>query len=379
MALSGLRARLNAMTPSATPVGAEKKRHGLFVCTHSMPAGEALYRLDELALERMGLEGAWPGIERTLFLDTETTGLSGGAGTIAFLTGIGYVHAGVFAVEQYLMRDYADEAEMLARVAAQMDRFDVVVTFNGRTFDLPLLQSRFTMCRMRSLWRDMRQLDLLLPSRRLWKRRLGSCRLAVLEEKVLRAGREDDLPGSEAPQRFFSYLKTGDISLLDDVLEHNRQDIFSLGALLSALSEAYAHPDRQQYVADLYSMGRTMQLRGELQQSVSCYHLAGSVRVTDSIVALRGEKYAAEANRELSLMLRRAGNDQGAERIWLDMVKRRQLGAWPMIELAKLYEHRLRDPRNALKWVERASELEADETLTQRRQRLLRKIDKMED
>ena len=379
MALTGLRAKLNAMTPPSEKKSAPAERGGLFTCAHSRPAGEAIYAMDGAALRRMGLEGEWPGLERVLFLDTETTGLSGGAGTIAFLTGVGYVRGGVFTVEQYLMRDYVDEPEMLARVAEHMSRHEVAVTFNGRMFDMPLLESRFTICRMRPQWKALRQLDLLIPSRRLWKRRLGSCRLSVLEEKVLRAGREEDLPGSEAPQRFFQYLKNGDFSLLDEVLAHNMQDIFSLGSLLSALNEAYAHPDQQQCVADLYSMGRAMQKLGEEEQSVSCYHLAGLARTAGDITALRGERYAAEANRELSLMLRRAGDEAQAERVWKEMASRRQLGAWPMIELSKLYEHRRRDLRAALEWAERAYRLEETAELAHRRERLLRKIERLED
>lgn len=383
MAHSSLRARLNAIAPAQGAPSPARKSPGLLLRVHAQSAPADLYDLDELALQRMGLEGAWPGIERALFLDTETTGLSGGAGTIAFLIGVGFVKDGVFTVEQYMMRDYADEPVMLAHLAARLREFEVLVSFNGRAFDVPLLQSRYTMCRMLGEWEALAQLDLLQGARRLWKRRIGSCRLSALEEKVLRMGREDDLPGSEAPRRFFSYLKCGDLDLLEDVIVHNRRDILSMGALLAALNEAYAHPERQEHVADLYSMGLALQRRGEREASARCYRLAGRPRPVGNISALRGERYAAEANRAYAVMLRRDGDWARAEEVYLTMARRAQLGAWPLIELAKLYEHRHKDCPKALVMADRALEREHDEAaraaIEARRARLLRKIKNAEE
>jgi uncharacterized protein YprB with RNaseH-like and TPR domain len=182
------------------------------------------------------------GAGRALFLDTETTGLSGGAGTVAFMIGFGYLNGTRFCVEQVIMRAYSDEPALLSRAAEVISRFDAVITFNGDNFDLPLLESRFTMNRMREGWKALDRLDLMHPARRLWKRRLGSCRLDALEREILRRGRTDDLPGSEAPRRFFEALKTGDFRPLDEVFEHNRLDVIALSSLLCALGEAYAEP-----------------------------------------------------------------------------------------------------------------------------------------
>ena len=183
---SGLRAKLNAISAAAPRVEAKPARPcGVMLCTDRRAADSRLYGLDADGLRRIGWNGRTFDVERCLFLDTETTGLSGGAGTVAFLVGLGYVRDGVFTVEQYLMRDYSDEADMLSQIARRMQEFDCVCTFNGKNFDLPLLQTRFTMCRMRDSWREMDQLDLLYPARRTWKLRLGSCRLGRIEEYIL--------------------------------------------------------------------------------------------------------------------------------------------------------------------------------------------------
>ena len=135
--------------------------------------------------------------EDILFLDTETTGLAGGAGTVAFLVGLGYFTGGGFAVEQVLMRDYGQENELLRTVSSVAGRFSVLCTFNGRTFDAPLLASRFVMNRLSARLPDVHA-DVLYPARRLWKLRLKSCTLSNLEEQLLHVKREDDLPGAEA-------------------------------------------------------------------------------------------------------------------------------------------------------------------------------------
>ena len=147
--------------------------------------------------------------EDILFLDTETTGLAGGAGTVAFLVGMGYFTGRDFAVEQVLMRDYGQESELLRTVSAVAGRFSVLCTFNGRTFDAPLLASRFVMNRLPSRLPSAHA-DVLYPARRLWKLRLKRCNLANLEEQLLHVKREDDLPGAEVPQTYFRYLRDGD-------------------------------------------------------------------------------------------------------------------------------------------------------------------------
>ena len=354
---SSLRAKLAQVSGTGTAHKADKPQmQPMTYVEHATVADERLHDLCPDALARLGFEGEWPGIGRALFLDTETTGLSRGAGTIAFMIGLGYVRDGAFIIEQYMVGDYPDEPEMIAKLANLAKDFDVIVSFNGKAFDVPLLESRAVMCRMQQLFPNHRHLDLMHPSRRLWKRRIGSCRLTALEEHILCSGREDDLPGSEAPKRFFEYMKTGDISLLDEVLKHNMLDIASLGTLLVALCGAYASPDQLPELPDLYSMGRALERQGELDVARRCYEEAAKPRTATSLKNLRDEQFSAEACMSLSMMKKKAGDLGGAEAIWQQMARRGQMGDAPHVELAKLYEHGRKNPRLALESAQRAME-----------------------
>lgn len=377
---SGLRVKLNAIGASA-PRAEARPAHagGVAVFSDRQAADARLFCLDPDGLRRIGWSGRAFDIRRCLFLDTETTGLSGGAGTVAFLVGVGFVEGESFVVEQYLMRDYGDEPELLERLARRMQGFDAVCTFNGKNFDLPLLQARYTMCRMRDGWRELEQLDLLYPARRTWKRRIGSCRLANLEEQILGQPREDDLPGSEAPRRFFDYLKTGDFSLLDDVVRHNRQDIFTLGTLLAHLCALYAHPERETRSADLLSMGRALENQGELRPARELYRIAAIPAPAGSVSALAGNRVAAEAAWRMYLLARKNRDAEAMREILEQMACRRQLRERIYVELSKLYEHHYKNPRRALRYAELAARYafaSEAEALERRRERLRKKIER---
>ncbi|UJF35968.1 ribonuclease H-like domain-containing protein [Paenibacillus hexagrammi] len=170
-------------------------------------------------------------IEELLFFDTETTGLGVGAGNVPFLIGIGYYSAEQFVVEQLLIRNHAEEYAMLTYVQALMSRFSRLVSYNGRTFDWPLLKNRFIMNRIKIDDSHILQLDLLYPSRSLWRNTLPSCRLSKVEESRLDFERSDDVPGSMAPTLYFQYLAEQDPNILQGVLTHNEHDILTLAAL----------------------------------------------------------------------------------------------------------------------------------------------------
>ena len=278
---------------------------------------------------------------RILYLDTETTGL-GGSGTVAFLVGMGYLTDRGFEVHQFLMRDYPEEPYLLRHVAAGLRRFDALCTFNGRSFDVPLLESRFLMNRMDRSCLDLPHLDLLHLSRRLWKLRLGRCNLGRLEAVILGRPRQDDLPGSEVPQRYFTYLKTGQMSLLDDILKHNAQDIMSLCTLLNHMADLYLHPEKIRFSEDAYSMGRALEKVRLPERARACYRLASRGRMGD------------RASEALASSYRRAGDREEAARIWREMIVSRRGGVLPYVELAKHEEHVRKDPRAALEWTERA-------------------------
>lgn len=375
MDIGSLRDRLRKTATSASAQKPSKPAAGILVREYSAPADERLYALPVDALRRIGYSRPEMDIERALFLDTETTGLSGGVGTVAFLVGIGWIRDGAFYVRQILMKDYASEGMLIEEMQRCSQGFDTTVSFNGRTFDLPLLETRCTMNRTRSPYAKMECVDLLAPARRLWRRRLGSVRLAHLEEKILGYVREDDLPGSEVPQRYFDFLRTGDMALLEDVIDHNRQDILSMGTLLAEICDAYGNPRKCRETADLFSLGLTLGKQGEKSGAELLYRMAAQPRPVTSIQALVDCSYRAQANRELCHLLRRDGRFAEQKELLERMCAANEAGAWPHIELAKIYEHREKDCRAALRCALRGMERTKDED---EREEVRRRIARLE-
>jgi hypothetical protein len=300
-------------------------------------------------------------LERIAFLDTETTGLAGHSGTCAFLIGIGYFapppappEAGVksssfipapssFVVEQYFMEDYCHEPALLEHLADRLEQFDALVTFNGRNFDMPLVEARFIMNRMR-LGARQPHLDLLYPARRLWRGRFGSCSLSALEANVLAIARTHDVPGALIPGIYFDSLRTGDARRLVPVLDHNVQDIVSMGALLLHIMECAADPDHERLAgapADLAALGRLMHKRGRMGQAMAFLERAAT--------CAREADLQRSALAELAHVYRRAGRPQDAADIWeAECARHGAASPHAFVELAKLLEHRLHDlPRAA--------------------------------
>lgn len=273
--------------------------------------------------------------EELLFLDTETTGLSGGAGTIAFLVGVGVIEGHTLTVRQYLMRDYDEEIFVLRRVQQDLRAFRTLVTYNGRSFDMPLLASRFVMQRMPMDIAALPHADLLHTARRVWKLRLKRCTLSALEEHIFHEPRNGDLPGSEVPQRYFQYLKTRNFALLDDILRHNAQDIATLARLLFVLAGLHASPITAEHTQDIYSLGRVYEKRGKTEEARFCYRAADA----GSMSALSRARLADS--------FRRGKSPEAAAAIYEKMIASRQGGAAPYIALCKLLEHKLHDPDKA--------------------------------
>ena len=377
---SGLRAKLNAIGAAAPRAEKQLARTGgLLRYVHREAADGRLFHLDPDGLRRIGWTGGRFDIRRCIFLDTETTGLSGGVGTVAFLVGVGFVEGEEFVVEQFLMRDYPDEVELIDALARRMAGFDCVCSFNGRNFDMPLLGTRFAMCRMRERWREWEQIDLLYPARRTWKLRLGSCRLGRLEEYILGRPRSGDIPGSEVPQRYFDFLRTGDMGLLEDVVAHNRQDILTLGTLLAHLCELYAHPEKETCRADLFSMGKALERQGELKPARELYRIAAIPAPAGSVSTLSGGEIAAQAAWRMFLLARRNRDREAMREILEKMALRRQCREKIYVELAKLYEHQYGNNQRALRYADLAARyVEAKEldALNRRRERLRAKLEK---
>ncbi len=178
---------------------------------------------------------------RLCFYDTETTGLSGGAGNVAFLVGLGWITGRSLRLEQYFLADFPGEAEFLGLLSPKLEPGQTYVSYNGSAFDRYVLQTRFI---MNGLQQELpRQLDLLFPARRLWKGIIGSCSLHNIEEHVLHIKREVDVPGFEVPALYFDYLRSGDPLPLEPVFEHNRQDVLSLIHLYFKLQTIFTLPD----------------------------------------------------------------------------------------------------------------------------------------
>jgi uncharacterized protein YprB with RNaseH-like and TPR domain len=172
-----------------------------------------------------------------LFFDTETTGLAGGTGTRAFMIGAADWHGGSLRVRQLFIASMAAEAAMLREFAGWLAPGTVLASYNGRSYDAPLLRTRYRLARLPDPLHGLDHLDLLHPSRRRWRGRWENCRLATIEREALRILREDDLPGSQAPAAWLSYLRGGAATDLRRVAEHNRQDVATLAQLLLRLCD----------------------------------------------------------------------------------------------------------------------------------------------
>src|SRR2546426_138922 len=231
---------------------------------------ELLSRTRDESLSRKTL-AALSDPAKWLFLDTETTGLAGGTGTYAFLIGLAWWDAGGLQVEQFFMRDFAEEHSLLHELAARVAERPVLVTFNGKSFDWPLLENRFTMTRSIAVPRLAAHLDLLHPARALWKLRLGSVRLVELERQVLDAPRlgwhrDDDVASALIPQFYFDYLRGGPVEPLADVVRHNQMDLRGLAALFGKVNALLSEPSSAAIgfeSLDLFGLSRFLQRRGD--------------------------------------------------------------------------------------------------------------------
>jgi uncharacterized protein YprB with RNaseH-like and TPR domain len=291
-------------------------------------------------------------LSRAAFLDMETTGLAGGAGTFAFLAGVGHFtgEGEEFVLHQFFLRDCAGEPAFLWAVGEVLAPLPYLITFNGRRFDWPLLEARFTVARLRATLPRPAHLDLLYPSWALWKRRLGSCRLSRLEEQVLGVGREEDVPGWLIPQLYFTYLRSEDAGPLAPVLHHNLLDILSLVTLTAAVGSRLHAPEGAWAAggawpaADLLAVGHFYERQGEARTAFRCYREASGDPVC-----------GREALFRLGALAKRCREHRLAEEVWTRLAEEfASLEA--LVELAKLYEHRYGDPARAQKLTERAIE-----------------------
>jgi hypothetical protein len=247
-----------------------------------------------------------------LFLDTETTGLAGGTGTYAFLVGVAWWDAGGLQVEQFFMRDFGEEHSLLLALGERLRERPVLVTFNGKTFDWPLLETRYRMTRSIQAETLRAHLDLLHPARQLWRLRLQSVRLTELEKHILGWDRGPDLWGAMIPQLYFDYLRGGAAEPLADVFRHNQHDLRGLAALSGKMLSLLEQPETAECEAlDLFGMSRLLRRRGEMQRSRHLYERALAL-------GLPGELDRA-ARRELARLAKREKDFGRATELWSEL------------------------------------------------------------
>ena len=307
-------------------------------------------------------------INKTVFLDTETTGLAGGAGTYIFLVGVGYFEGDQFCVRQYFMRDFNEERALLSAVNELLSKYEAIVSYNGKTFDFPLIQSRFIMSGMKLNLEDPGHFDLLYPARRLWKRRLENCSLSTVERDILGVIRENDVPGYLVPEIYFRYLKTKDARALKQVFEHNLQDILSLVALVSRMCFLVEDPlNNTEYGMDIFSIGKMFDEEKKYKQSTHYF--------TEALKHNLAEEEVLEILKLASFAYKRQGKWEEAEKIWKEIIERsREFIYYPYEELAKYYEHRLKDYQKAKIVVEEALNIEENIFLREKLQYRLNRI-----
>jgi uncharacterized protein YprB with RNaseH-like and TPR domain len=345
--------------PIETPFGSclvidrryeSNRRHGdVFIEDCQIQAADSLRVLDPSLLVD-------PALGRTVFIDLETTGISGGAGTVAFLVGCGYFDLGAFQVRQFLLTSYAAERALLAAVSDFFDDADLIVTYNGKTFDVPVMETRWMFHRMELPLEGVPHFDALHAARRLWKSRVDGdapadadacCRLTTLERALFDVRRVGDVPGFEIPSRYFRFLRSGDPRPLEPVLEHNRLDLVSLAAVTAraarlVIDGADACPDGAQALG----LGRVYERAGSFDRAEACYRKAG----TADTLPIRGE-----ALYRLGLTCRRQRRFADAAEAWraiLAATESRASRRWPQAAvlrqfaveaLAIHHEHRDRD------------------------------------
>ncbi len=317
------------------------------------------------------------GPEEWAFLDTETTGLAGGSGSLgscpcAFLVGVGRITREGFRVRQFFMRDHGEEASLLDALARHLEPFRVMITYNGRAFDQPLLEARYRWNRARPPFARIEHLDLLYGARRLWKLRFESCRLVDLENQVLGVERDGDIPGALIPYVYFEYQRTGMLARLLPVFEHNAIDILTLACLTGIVPEAFQDPASRtpRHASEMTGVARWLLAAGDLNGARTllrrAIHSEGHAGLPDELLF--------RALWDLAQLERRLDAQEEARTIWQDLAS----GCNPfqvraMEELAKHYEHRAKDRPRALEWTRAARALEDSPELARRELRLSQK------
>lgn len=285
-----------------------------------------------------------------VFLDTETTGLSGGSGTYAFLIGVGRFQEGKFRLSQYFMRDPSEEAAHLYALEEFLASSEAIVTYNGKAFDIPLLTTRYITHGWQPPFTNFSHLDLLHIARRLWRDRLPSRTLGNIEFQILGATRtEQDVPGWMIPQMYFDYIRSGDAGPLKSVFYHNAMDILSLAALFSHVTQILedAVDITRLHAIDIIALGKFFEDIGDIDKAIDLYLSGLDMELPEAALL--------EAIQRLAYIHKKQESFEKAITLWEKAAKHLHIESH--IELAKFYEHRMKDYKEALYWTQTAIDL----------------------
>ena len=286
-------------------------------------------------------------ISKFAFLDTETSGMAGGTGTYAFLVGAARFIDGKFVLQQFFLRDPSEEPAMLEALINFLAPCEALVTFNGKSFDAPLLTTRYSLHRIPVPFKDYAHLDLLPLARRLWRDRLPSRALKYLEEHVLGFTRtSNEVPGYEIPWLYFDYLRTGDARPMAGVFYHNAMDVVAMAALLAHVSELLADPyhGRVEHGLDFIALGKLYEDLDHWDEAARLFERGLELGL--------GEADFGVAVKRLSILQKKRGDVDQALQLWEQAAGKGHIYAH--IELAKHYEHKLRDIKSSTKWAKSA-------------------------
>ena len=308
------------------------------------------------------------GPDKWCFLDTETTGLAGGSGTYAFLIGVGRITPEGFRVRQFFMRDHSEEPSLLTALAAHLAEFEVMITYNGRTYDQPLLETRYRMSRFRPPFDRLPHFDLLFGARRLWKLRFESCRLVDLENQVLGVERQGDLPGEMIPYVYFEYLRTGEAFRLVPILHHNAMDILTLACLTGIVPWAFRSPEqaRLTHGAEMVGLARWLSKAEQHDRALELFRRGVDAGLRDDLLF--------RTLWDVAMLERKCGREDAALNVLTDLAgSRNPFRAAALEELAKYYEHREKNYSMALEMTRTALRIEDTPALRKREDRLTRR------
>jgi uncharacterized protein len=332
-------------------VAETENEHGAYGLRHVFyPASDLLYPPEditgfELSLLTRDEKTVSMSAKDILFIDTETTGLAGGTGTVPFLVGVGFFEQNGFCVRQYLMRDYNEEPAVLHEVNALIKKYPAVSSYNGKCFDAPLLQARFLLNRMRSRITEMPHADFLFPARRFWRSMLPNCTLMSVESHITGRVRKDDIPGEQIPYVYFDFLRGLRMQRMRPVLNHNADDILTLAFIASRMCRMLRlPPPTNMQGLELAAAGTFYAAHSDWDQAF--FYLNRALEKNDFSLENR-----FSIQKRLSLIYKKMERYSDACTIWRIMTQEHE-DFFAYIELAKFYEHKEKNISMATRFTE---------------------------